>query len=538
MKRAVLLSLFALLVGASCTDATAAPTRGIKKICPDGTTVPYKKACPPDGGGDPAPSPTATIAVQDVTVNENAGTVTITVLKTNAVTASWGYSYATSNGTAAAGSDYTTTTGSKTEDYNHNTSTFTVPILNNLVQESTESFTVTISSPTANVTISDPTATVTITDDDVAPPTIPPPSGTPGGSDEPAESLEGYTYRTVTDFTYTDALQTTEYNTRDAGIDPLGAFREICSANVLKYDDFILSFGSAGASHLHDFNGHEGVNANSTFSTLLASGGSMCNWQLSPNNTKAVQRSSYWIPAFLDGNGNVLRPDYISLYYKRLPKTNPKCGTPTGTGYGPVGICTEIPNGLKSIAGMNPATGVMGPTNIRTDWARPNTFMCQNDGRRYNDLVQFAAGSPSCTTMELDVAMPMCWDGQYLWKNNRDHLRYMKNYNTDGVIRCEPTHPYYITEVTLHYVFNVTGLDKSKLKLSSDDMDTSKPRGWSLHADMIIVWDARVKKMFHDNCIERHLNCDGGDLGNGYRLKGAAQPPYGWANPNRLTPVP
>jgi hypothetical protein len=34
------------------------------------------------------------------------------------------------------------------------------------------------------------------------------------------------------------------------------------------------------------------------------------------------------------------------------------------------------------------------------------------------------------------------------------------------------------------------------------------------------------------------LNCSGGDLGNGWQIRGAAQPSYGWTNPNRLVAVP
>jgi hypothetical protein len=43
------LAAFGLLsmgVMASSPSVAAAPARGVKKICPDGSTVPYKKACP------------------------------------------------------------------------------------------------------------------------------------------------------------------------------------------------------------------------------------------------------------------------------------------------------------------------------------------------------------------------------------------------------------------------------------------------------------------------------------------------------------
>jgi hypothetical protein len=181
-----------------------------------------------------------------------------------------------------------------------------------------------------------------------------------------------------------------------------------------------------------------------------------------------------------------------------------------------------------------------GPTNIRTDLGgRPVSFKCHANGTgKYGDFVALQAGAPSCTFMTIEVHFPECWDGKYLWKNDRDHLRYAKDYGTDGKLRCEPSHPYKITTVSILYNFNITGIDKSKMKLASDYMDPTRPRGWSLHADMHIVWDARVKKILHDNCIEKLYNCSGGDLGNGQRLRGAAQPEYGFTNPNRLISEP
>jgi hypothetical protein len=52
--------------------------------------------------------------------------------------------------------------------------------------------------------------------------------------------------------------------------------------------------------------------------------------------------------------------------------------------------------------------------------------------------------------------------------------------------------------------------------------------------------------MIEDNCFNKYANANGGDLCNGYRLKGAAQPIYivnnqyvtSWTNPQRLTPLP
>jgi hypothetical protein len=51
----------------------------------------------------------------------------------------------------------------------------------------------------------------------------------------------------------------------------------------------------------------------------------------------------------------------------------------------------------------------------------------------------------------------------------------------------------------------------------SDGMQM-KP-GTTLHADWFGAWDDGVKKMWEDNCLNKHLSCSGGDLGNGKQLK-------------------
>lgn len=56
--------------------------------------------------------------------------------------------------------------------------------------------------------------------------------------------------------------------------------------------------------------------------------------------------------------------------------------------------------------------------------------------------------------------------------------------------------------------------------------------GATLHADYMEAWVTAGKKLWMDNCIDKGLDCSGGDLGNGTQLIGAALPVYGWRNPN------
>jgi hypothetical protein len=446
-----------------------------------------------------------------------------------------------------AGSDYTSVSGSGEFTPGQTSVYITVPILDDTLDEANETLTVNITAGT-NSTLTDGSGTGTILDNDTAP--LPDPNPTPVAGDELAESLEGYTWRTVTDHNYQDSLQASWGTGQIAPVYATGGndfvtgdYRQICGANQIAYNDHILYNGIPGKSHLHDFNGNKGVNASSTFDLLLGSGESSCNDR--PGTGHAVQRSSYWMPALLDGEGHVVRYDLASLYYKRLPASSIHCGYPTPPTSSDrstwrVGICTEIPNGLKMITGSKMVAGQYGPLNYEV-WGVPWDFNCYEaaDGRTgtYQNLAELSAGSPQCTKMDIRVNFPDCWNGTHLWKTDRSHVVYP--YDTHwGFEQCPTTHPYLITGLQVAYFYTLTGLDLSKLKLASDYMNPSQPPGWSLHSDAHIVWDARVKRMMHDGCINGRRNCSGGDLGNGLQLKGAQQPTYGWTNPNRLEAEP
>ena len=81
--------------------------------------------------------------------------------------------YATANGTATAGSDYTAKTGRITfTQADHADKTFTVQTTEDSVDESDETFTVTISSPSGGggaTSLGTSSISTTITDDDAAP---------------------------------------------------------------------------------------------------------------------------------------------------------------------------------------------------------------------------------------------------------------------------------------------------------------------------------------------------------------------------------
>ena len=112
-----------------------------------------------------------TLSVEDATAAEAAGaTVDFTVTLSRASAETVTVDYATSNGTATAESDYTATSGTLTFAADDLSKTVSVPVLDDAVDEESETFTLTLSDAEGgNVHLADATATGTITNDDPMP---------------------------------------------------------------------------------------------------------------------------------------------------------------------------------------------------------------------------------------------------------------------------------------------------------------------------------------------------------------------------------
>ncbi|MEL4895929.1 Calx-beta domain-containing protein [Crocosphaera sp. Alani8] len=96
---------------------------------------------------DPAPVP---ISINDIVVSEQDGTATFTVSLSEAINQEFTIDYATSDGTATAGSDYTATSGTLTFAANSTSQTVTIDILDDSELDPNESFTISLSNPSAN----------------------------------------------------------------------------------------------------------------------------------------------------------------------------------------------------------------------------------------------------------------------------------------------------------------------------------------------------------------------------------------------------
>ncbi len=108
-------------------------------------------------------------SMANYTVAESAGQATITVKRVGPLTGTATVNYATSDGSAQAPGDYALTSGTLTFAPNVASKTFTVPVVEDTLQEGPEAVQLALSSPSAGVSLgAQSTSTLTITDDDTA----------------------------------------------------------------------------------------------------------------------------------------------------------------------------------------------------------------------------------------------------------------------------------------------------------------------------------------------------------------------------------
>ena len=308
-----------------------------------------------------------------------------------------------------------------------------------------------------------------------------------------------------------------------AAPDVVGAFRFICNAGQLRYDDPIVFPGQPGKSHLHQFYGNTTADAYSTYASLRGAGSSTC---MSPLN-----RSAYWMPAMLNGRGSVVRPDFVAIYYKRRPITDPKCSLTSGDPQAE-GNCVPLPNGLKFVFGYNMLDPAKTPTGSLY-------FNCQGTGAvpgTYPDLVTAAKNCPTGAQIGAVIKAPDCWDGKNLDSpDHRSHVAY-GSYGSWGYYKCPTTHPYVIPAFTMGVWF--TQASGETYSFVSDHMDTSPThkRGDTFHADFFMAWDPAVHDLWEKNCLDKMLNCSAGVLGNGQQMKQSW--PHTWTATPRLVDLP
>lgn len=297
-----------------------------------------------------------------------------------------------------------------------------------------------------------------------------------------------------------------------------GAFRFTCRGDgKLANDDPLVHRDQPGASHLHQVWGNEAFSASTTPTDLARSAATNCN-----DTAFSLNRSSYWMPALVHETGATIRPSAISVYYKRKTASSDYCN-PASARF--IGTCIGLPSQIRYVFGWDvsrPTATVQGAS-----W-----YCTGGTGEHYRDLdAVFASGCRAGDTLVANTLAQNCWDGKHLDSpDHRSHMAYGDYSRGDGIYRCPTTHPYLIPQEENKAMYTVTadmigtrsdGTKYSRVRLASDAMLAGAKPGATLHADYMESWVTAAKNLWMDNCINKALNCSGGDLGNGKQLIGA-----------------
>jgi hypothetical protein len=311
-----------------------------------------------------------------------------------------------------------------------------------------------------------------------------------------------------------------------AAPDVVGAFRFLCGPGHLLYDDPIVYPNQPGKAHLHQFFGNLGANAGSTYETLRKSGDSTCQNELN--------RSAYWMPAMLDGKGNAVRPNYVSIYYKRRPKSDPFCTTAAKG-------CVGIPRGLRMVFGWDQSR----PSEPQPENAKLFNFKCVENWlpttSSYPDMVEVMKVCKPGQKLFAQINTPECWNGTDLDSpDHRSHLAAIIWDGNVGQFSCPATHPYIIPVFTMGVEYSIEpGDDPALWHLASDHMlpEAIRRAGASFHSDYFEAWTESIRLRWEAACIDKLLNCSDSNLGDGQIMKRGPHYPSGTASP-RLVPVP
>lgn len=245
-----------------------------------------------------------------------------------------------------------------------------------------------------------------------------------------------------------------------------------CGFSHRDADDPIVHPGAPGASHVHDFFGAEGTDADSTAASL-SGGRTSCE---DPDDTAA-----YWAPALFDGDVPV-EPIRLRAYYRAAVGAD-------------VRELRTPPAGLELIAGdMHRSAGDWPPIE-QVGWA------CGFRPKRY-----VRTPPRNCTPrspVNLRLVFPDCWNGRDL--RSADHESHVA-YSANGW--CPASHPVPIVQIQISIEYPVWGPgrgrpaspDAANLMLASGRFEGS-------HGDFLNSWDPKRLDHLTTLCIRAVANC-------------------------------
>jgi hypothetical protein len=228
-------------------------------------------------------------------------------------------------------------------------------------------------------------------------------------------------------------------------------------------DDPIIFPGLPGASHMHSFFGSEVTNAFSTTQDLL-NANSNCN--------PSIDKSSYWIPTFYNGNTPV-EPTTGIFYYLG-----------EGVRDDLIAQTQPFPLGLRIVAGNAKATGPNDNTLSR--WS------CLHAGEvgSSHDFVTCPPG----TMLESYLDFPHCWDGVNL--DSPDHKSHMA-YPVNNA--CPSSHPVVVPKLRQVMRYPVNG-NPANFRLASGP-------GYTMHGDFFNAWPVAELARRVNDCIRVIVKC-------------------------------
>ena len=369
-------------------------------------------------------------------------------------------------------------------------------------------------------------------------------------------------------------------NSHTAGSDILGDFRIKCQWSHFAYDDPIVFSSTVPSSdfapgenkaHLHMFWGNTAVNWETNLidkgdpNHIAAKGGSTCNGG-------ALNRSSYWMPALMHNDDQVITPRTILVYYKTW-QTDSTAGEvqhdPEDTNRMPQGLQLIAGNGnlpdgsfTESVAdaarNLNRRHELHGPSNTNENiyWAcgdETGSNVKFNRIPTYDEWIEHCTGILNSEgnivehpMLNATIFFPQCMQNEHELRSGSPHRWHVRDTvgPDKGCIR-DSGFEHRIPRLGYLLYFDVKPMIDAQtagnmdfvignLRLSSDPTtynttsggadvdDTSgaqKVRGGTLHADWVAAWHDKVQDMWLDHCVRDGANCSVGNLGTGISLR-------------------
>jgi hypothetical protein len=231
-----------------------------------------------------------------------------------------------------------------------------------------------------------------------------------------------------------------------------------CPPSHRSPDDPIVSHGSPGNSHMHEFFGNRTTDAFSTAKSLRST----------PTTCRPRgDRSAYWVPVLYDGDGVPIDVLEGTFYYV--------------SGHEDRDELRLWPRGLRVIAGYD-----HGPPGGAGQWS------CRGSGFPSE---RFIPPCPEGHPLELLLNFPDCWDGER--RDSSDHHSHMA-YSVAG--RCPNDHPVAVPGLRYKLLYDSLGGSDVELSIGADESTLT-------HGDFFDAWNRKALRERVRDCLRVRVKC-------------------------------